>query len=295
MMGTIAQWLDARRHRRIIVMAVLFPLPIFVVVSGAIVVMTSARRGWREAGVDCALALVVLGLISVVSGGAWQSVVWPATTMWAFLTAIGGLAGAVPALNLPFQIMVFGVAAVATLFTIVTGDPTEYWRPAVEGFAEAIGDMGLEAPPAAALENLAGVFTGLVGASFIVSLALTTFLGIAWVCQLNDRPFGDLFRDLRLGYVIGVLAALAGLIALIPGMRIAENLTLIFAAAFLFQGLAVLHWFARVRGWPKFWPVGVYLPLFLGPAIAFGVAFALSTTGFVDNWFNLRRQRSNVV
>jgi hypothetical protein len=294
-MSGFAQWLADRRHRRVILIAVLFPLPLLSILSGAIVVMSAARDGWRGASQDCGLALLVLLATSLLTGGAWQAVTFAALINWSAMTVIGSLVGTVPAFGLPMQVITLLVVSLAAIFSIWVGDTQAYWRPVLERLATDLGDMGWVVPPPEGLDELAARLTGFAAASVLVTLTLTLLLGMALYCRLINVSLAALFREIRLGYVVGILAAICGLLALFPSFYLAQNLMLVFSAAFLFQGLSVIHWAAHVRGWPRFWPIAVYAPFFLGPVVAAGVVFALSATGFVDNWFNLRRSRSNVV
>ena len=64
---------------------------------------------------------------------------------------------------------------------------------------------------------------------------------------------------------------------------------LIFGAAFMFQGMAVVAWWAHGLGWPKGWWIGLCIPPILLPDFLIIEAALLSALGFVDNWYDLRR------
>ena len=119
---------------------------------------------------------------------------------------------------------------------------------------------------------------------------LSLLLGLALASSLGDARLGDSFRALRLGYVIGGLAALTGLLEL-AGIGL-HGALLVFGLAFCWQGVAVVAGWAHRWGWPRSWWVALAIAplLFLGLLVV--ELTLLAAIGFVDNWFGLRRQRS---
>jgi hypothetical protein len=69
----------------------------------------------------------------------------------------------------------------------------------------------------------------------------------------------------------------------------------VLGTGFAAQGLAVVHWTADPRQWPRVWPLVLYGPLLLGAPLAGLLLAALAVAGLVDNGFRLRRHRSDVV
>ena len=123
---------------------------------------------------------------------------------------------------------------------------------------------------------------------------IALIIGAWWASGSGGPAFRDMFVQIRLGYVLGAVAVLAGVgTFFLPG-ETAGNALLVLGVGFVFQGLAVVHWLVSARGLPWVVLVPVYLPFFMGASISVMALFLLASVGFVDNWYNLRRAGSNV-
>ena len=94
---------------------------------------------------------------------------------------------------------------------------------------------------------------------------------------------------LSLATAVAVVLLAAGFVSLGGG------LLLVLGTGFAAQGLAIVHWTADERRWPRIWPLVLYAPLLLGAPSAGLVLLGLALAGLVDNGFALRRRRTNVV
>jgi hypothetical protein len=129
--------------------------------------------------------------------------------------------------------------------------------------------------------------SGVVIAGSLVFTLVALLLGSAWASRLSAGNYAQQFTELRLGYVIGGLAALAGIAGLF-GFGF-DGALLIFGAAFMFHGIAVVAWWAKRRSWPRGWWIGLcILPILLPDLLVITLAL-FSALGFVDNWYGLRR------
>ena len=70
---------------------------------------------------------------------------------------------------------------------------------------------------------------------------------------------------------------------------------LVLGTGFAAQGLAIVHWTADERRWPRVWPLVLYAPLLLGAPWAGLLLLGLALAGIADNGFALRRRRSDGV
>jgi len=283
------QWLVAHRAARVGLIAGLLPLPVTSVLSAALVVTVTIAKGWRVAATDCLLALVVLGLVTIFVDGAWQQVALSGISTWAAAMFLGALTGAFGSLTLSLQALVMvGVLGLGG-FAAIVDDPTAFWESILASFAEQMSQLGMPlADPGAVLE-LAPFMSGLVASSIVMSSTLALLLGTWWAGGARGTGFRALFVEIRLGYVVGGVAALAGLAALFGMGQVAGNVLLVLGIGFVFQGLAVVHWLVAARGLPWVFFIPVYLPLFLGASLLVLTLFVLATIGFIDNWYGLRK------
>jgi hypothetical protein len=284
------QWLMQRRVPRILLIAALFPAGLFGLVSAGAVVLTAELRGWQLAFQDVTAAMVLLVGVSLVAGGEPLAVVLSASLSWGLALALGSLTGAYGSLVLPVQLLLVAGIAGVLLFHVSVGDTTAFWEQSLARFAEELAAMGVEIGQPDALAVLAPTMTGAVAASAVLASLLALVLGAWWAGAAGGPRFGEMFIELRLGRIVGVLTAVLGILSFAGLGSLPADLLLVVAMGFAAQGLAVVHWQARARDWPKALLVLVYLPLLLGPSVFALGWFAVAALGFVDNWYPLRRR-----
>lgn len=287
-MSGLAHWLLNRRPLRIVLIAAAFPLPLANLLSSALVGLAGVAFGTRTALEDAALASLLLALLLAVSGAPWIGPALTAALVWSAMAAAGGVTGRYGALAPAVQLLLGLVLAALVLTRLVWGDAGELWRPFLEEMLRQLAASGttLEEVPVAAL---AALMSGFVAAGVLAGLVLSLLLGCWLAAAAGGPPAGAMFRELSLGRVLAGTGVLAGIGAAL-GLGLAAHWLLVLAAGFVFQGLAVIHWTARERGWPSLWALGLYGPLLLVAPLAALILGALASVGFMDNWYPLRRR-----
>ena len=289
MRSAFGSWLIERRIARVALIAAL--LPLFGIVSAAIVVCASMARGWREGLVDCLIALAVLLGLTSLSGGGVPQVLFSGVSTWSVALLMGGLTGAYGSLTLAIQaIVMLGCMAILG-FAVIVGDPAEFWGPILQTFAAQMQGFGIELSDSNAIMDLVPIMIGLFAAGTLASSIVALLLGCWWAGGARGVDFRELFLGLRLGYIIGAVAAIAGVGSLLGMQPLAGNLLLVAGTGFLFQGLAVVHWHAARRRLPWFMLIPVYVPLFMGSSLFVMALMLFATLGFIDNWYGLRRAK----
>lgn len=297
-MAGFAAWIAANRWRRVFFVAGLFPLPLVGILSAAIVALVADLRGPREALYDVVLALGMLVAIGLLTGASGAGLAIIAGGTWAVALVMGALSGAYRSLSLPLQAGLLLALGGLLIFSLVTGDTTRFWfeLPLLEELSQQLVDQGLGADAQLVREQLAQLMTGGMAASVTGSAVIALLIGSFWASAVRGEDFARVFRGIRLGYVLGGLGAVAGLAAMAGLQPFAGNALLIIATGFVFQGLAVAWWWASAAGWPGAWWLGLLLPALLWfPLLAAVELLMLAAIGFTDNWYNLRRRRSDVV
>jgi hypothetical protein len=295
MRKSFASWLVNRRASRVGLIAGLLPLGLLGILSAAIVVSVAELKGWRQAAVDCLIALGVLVLLIFLLGGDWRQLAASGATAWIVAIALGALTGAYASLALSLQaivvIAIFGVVG----FAVMVSEPVIFWQKFLTEMIAELEKLGVEFAEPEALLQLAPMMSGVIAASAITSSILALLLGSWWASRAGGPDFKTMFMNIRLGYVIGGIALLASLGALLGLGPVAANLLLVLGVGFVFQGFAIVHWHAAARGWPGMYLIPVYLPFFMGGSFFLAMLFLLAAIGFVDNWFGLRRMGTDVV
>jgi len=283
-MAALATWLAAQRLRRIVLIAGLFPLPVLGLFSAATVVMTAQLNGPREALEDCGLALLLLCGIAWFTGMEVSLLAASAAVSWLVWITLGSLGRG--SLTLAMQAAVMMALLGLVVLLVVVDDPVAYWSAVLDAVYQDLETQGIlvEADPLAQ----AKLMSGLVLAGSLIGSMLALFLGSAWASAVRNGAYATQFRELRLGYVIGGLAAAAGL-AELGGLETSGAL-MIFGAGFMFQGMSVVAWWVNGLGWPRGWWIGLCILPILLPALLMTVLLLFAAIGFIDNWYSLRRK-----
>ncbi len=293
-MPGFSEWLVERRPYRIILIALLFPLPLLAVVSAAMVVLVTNVRGWRTAAEDCAAALLVLIALTAVTGDYWFEIGVGASVTWLIAGLLGHLRR-IASLTLAVQAAVLLGVIAALAFLLWIKDPQAYWEHVLNDLATRARSAGLEVGPSDLVPGAARTMTGMMSASAMASSLAALFLGSWLAGGAAGRTFGQEFQNLRMGRVLGVVAGIVGLMYVTDLRSTVDDLLLVLGTGFVVQGLAVIHWYGARREWPRPWPLALYLPLALLPQLAVAELLLLALLGLLDNAYSLRRSGGKLV
>jgi low affinity Fe/Cu permease len=275
-----------QRARRVVFIAGMFPLPGLGLLSAAMLIMVAQLRGPREAIVDGVLAMLLLAAIALLVGMDLPVLAVTAGLSWLVWVGLGALQGWSGSLQLTVQVAVVVALAMLIAMLLMFDNATAYWISVLETLYKDLAEQGVKIETDVRAQ--AGLMSGVVVAGSLTGSLLALCLGSSWASTLAGGDFGAQFRQLRLGLVIGVLAVVTGLAEWL-GLSTSGAL-LVFGAAFTFQGVAVLAWWADALAWPRSWWIGLCILLILVPNLLIIGLVLLSAIGFIDNWYNLRRK-----
>ena len=214
-MSRFGGWLAERRATRVALIAALFPL--LPILSSGVAVFDAIARGWRTAVLDCLIALGLLIAVTLLLGGDWQQILIGAGMVWSIAIGGGYLVGAFGSLTLPVQVLVMlGVIGVIAFYAAVS-DSVAFWETGLTWFAEQLQQSGYPVADTSVLHPIATVMTGVAGALWVLTATVGLLLGSWWASGAGGPGFREMFLSLRMGYVIGGLAALAGIGSLVGG------------------------------------------------------------------------------
>lgn len=288
MQAGIAGWLAQRRLPRIVLVAGLLPLELLGILSAAIVVMTAALSGWRVAALDCVFALALLGVIFMIGGGPWAQVMINGLATWSIAIVMGSLTGAFGTVTLAIQILLVIAMLGFTVFWISVADPIKFGENFLNQLSAQMAEFKVPVGSSESFLEMAPLVGGVIASMVVLTSIMALFLGNWWAGKVGGHPLGPMFLQLRLGYVIGAIAAVLGITTLVSSGAYAINLLIVLSVGFALQGLAVVHWHIGRRNWPWSAFIPVYGPLLLGNVFMVVNLLLLAAVGFVDNWFNLR-------
>jgi len=279
-----------------IVAMLLMPFGLWLV--GGLIVLLALRQGPVADGRMAALAGVILAgwLYATGIGPVPAVLIAAAATVPALL--LGRLQARSGSLNLVFQLAT--VAAIGFVIVVhgVLADPPGVWRPLLERVAAELDRMGAVMSTTGLARDQEANFIqasaermwGVVSWLLLLTSMVSVFLGIYWEGRVERiAKLGPMFRQLSAGRTLAVLGlvALVGTVGFQSGL--AADAALVLLGAFVLQGLAVLHAAHYAYGLSTAWLVAPYALVFGGFTTAI-MLVALAVSGFVDNWFSLRRR-----
>jgi hypothetical protein len=261
----------------------------FAVISGAAVTLIALRNRLPE------IAPVLLAACGVCAAFLWITLGRPEIALQLLLLwSLSALAAIIlrRSSNLALAMlvpMVTGLALVAVIFAAFP-EPAEFWKevllqsgqilglePDTPGFAEVVADR-------------ARLMTGMVASAVTVGMSACLLLGRCWQASLyNPGGFGREFQSLRFGRMISLL--IAGLYALFlwNGSELLVSVLCVLAVMYAFQGLALVHAFAKARSLNTLVIAFFYVVLLL----SLYAKLLLSVLGMVDAWVDGRRRWLN--
>ena len=291
-MVEFARWITERDYRAALMAAGLALLPLLAPVSCAVIALVALQRGagagWRTG----AIAAVALALVSWASGAHPAAGVFSALMIWAPTLAVTQLLISSGSLSSAARLATVAAVALAAGWSLAAPVQSEPWLGLV---AEMVGPLAAQTGTDAATlaEQLLSLLPGIIAASLLTVSLGGLFLAM-WLHAGLARPgaFGEAFRGLQLGPVIGVLGALAVVGALAAKLPVAAVMALPVGAALMVQGIAVMHAMVRIKSMHRGWLFAGWVALVvLSPWALMAFAFY----GLVDTLMDLRRRAASKV
>ncbi|MEJ2115651.1 MAG: hypothetical protein P8X88_06295 [Gammaproteobacteria bacterium] len=272
------------------------PFPFLIIVSGAALALVTLQLGLLH-GVKVMLTCTVLILVS--SYFLMGSISIGPLYAWLSVIVLAAVYRNTQSINLSLQLLT--VLGLCSLLLIVAAFPDiqNFWQsflqsafkvieqdPAFEGIRQSakLSPERLEKY----LPIIASIMTGVLISLYILTTAITFFLGRQWQgFQENIRSFREEFITLRMGKVLAILAIGFLLAALLLKYAILWQLALVCLSIFSIQGMAIVHAI-----------LGQFSNSIIGFVMVYGLLFiaapqmimTLSTLGGVDAFFNFRKR-----
>jgi hypothetical protein len=286
-MFEFARWITERDYRAALMAAGLAMLPLLAPVSCGVLALVALQRGAGAAWRSAAIASVLLALIAGLAGTHPAAGVLSALTIWAPALAVTQLLISTGSLSAATRLATAGALVLATTWSLVAPVQGEPWLGVVRDMvAPLAGQTGADAGLLA--ERLLELLPGIIAASLLlVSLGGLFIAMLLHAGVTRPGAFGEAFRELQLGPVVGGLGALAMIGVLMTGHPVLASAALPLSAALMLQGIAVMHGVVRVRGLHRGWLIAGWMTLILLSPWAM-MGFGLY--GLVDTVLDLRRR-----
>jgi hypothetical protein len=286
---SLAQWLAGNPVGAVLVTGLLGLLPLFglgiaAFLPGAVPALVVLARGERP-GTIVALgaSLILAAVILVFDRPLWMGFIYAAWVLGPpLLLAI--LLVRTGSLSLCLQVAVL----VGTLLLMVLhgsfGDPQQFWAPFVRDLAQQMKTQGLpmDLEKDGLADTLARTLWGWI-AVLTMTLAMSALFLARWWQSLPEAvgAFGAEFRQIRLGRVLGIAAALVIGVSMFTQQALVDDIGRLFLGALVLVGLAAAH---RRVAEGKLGPVTLWATYATLVLVAPVAVIGLAAWGFVDNW-----------
>jgi hypothetical protein len=264
-------------------------VPLTGPISSAAVGLVTLRNGTRAGLTLLALATLATSLISALAlGTSWLGLGFLAV-LWVPVWGLASVLRATRSLGLTVQLAALGGLVMVATFHLLVGDPGPFWHRMLEPLRESLVTDGLmdAAGSQVPFDRLASWMTGFFAAALVFQYQASLLIARWWQAYLyNPGGFGEEFRALRLGRVVGaLLLALLVWAALISRKGLALDFLPVLGVLLVLHGLAVAHRVRQLLGVQRGWLVGLYVLLVLFMP---QTGFLLAAIGLVDIWADVR-------
>ena len=257
-------------------------VPFMAWLANAALALVSLRRGSLEGLIIVGGAVAVLAVIELILTGQPGGVVALLLLVWLPILLVTAILRSTVSLPLALSVA-SGMGVILLLgWSLSVPDPEAFWQA-------QLAEMGTELAPEQRQEIIQ--FFGRHLAAFLViglwlNILIGLLLGRYWQALLyNPGGFQQEFHAFRLDWRLGLVGIGVILASLVAGEAggLLSGLTLVFAALFLVQTVAVAHALVAARNW-GWWPLVVVYGL-----MPFA-AMPMALLGMLDTLMDFRRR-----
>ena len=265
---------------------------VLLVPAGAVVALTTLRFGAREGLKIAAIATSFVVAVRLGLGFGVANSLILAAMIWLPAWALANVLRVRRAQDWPLMLAASMVLMYAAALRLAVGNVAVFWREMLKTFFELVAKDAGARFTTEQLDFFAAQMHSWTLIAIFVLLCGMILLARWWQAELyNPGGFGSEFRELRLPRRLTMVAgalALAYAFGREGGLvlDLAGDACVLLVVLFALQGLAVIHFLARVRGLAGTWLITLYVMLVLVPHVAGPI---LATTGLADNIVDFRR------
>ena len=267
---------------------------LLLIPAGAIVALTTLRHGPREGFRIAAIAASFVVVVRLGLGHDAAPSLLLCLVAWLPGWGMASVLRVRRAQDWPLLMAGAWVMAYALSLRLAVSDVEAFWRDLLAPF---FAMMAKDGGTRLSDEQLAFVAAQAHGWSLVgmeVMFAAEILLARWWQAVLyNPGGFGSEFRELCLPRALTLPTGVAALAYTFGGKQalafaLAGDACVILVVLFALQGLAVIHFVARMKSMAAGWLTTMYVMLVLVPQVAGPI---LATTGLADNIADFRRLR----
>lgn len=260
----------------------------FGVLSGAAIALVTLAAG-LVSGVRALLASLAGAVLLAVFTEQWSAFGLAMLEFWLPAFALSVVLGASASLSRLLQVATGIMMCGLVLTYLWVGSPEAFWLETMRQLLEGWQAQGVDIEPAAAtllIEQLPAVLTMLVAMGLLMVWVSMVLLARWWQTRLYDMTsFSAEFQSIALGNTLaGLMALMLVLVLFMPEQLLIQDALGVLSLVFMLQGLALIHFWQRVKQVSNGWLVLIYVLLGVLPQMMMMVA----TLGWLENWINWR-------
>lgn len=265
-----------------------FLAPIGLIAGGLIALVTlriSSVEGFKSLTLATATQLGVSLMVSGNLMPAYVAVFEFLLPVWILSVVLRQTQSLATTLQFALVIIALGLAA----FHLSVEDTSAYWMSLYNQMVAPVLAEAQVEYDMALITQLSNMVTMLIAVFALVLWYSIVLIGRWWQSQLYaPGKFREDFYDLR----VSAQTAYAGIAISIASLALGQtngliyDVTGLFIAVFMFQGLAIAHATFNQKQVSTGWLVGIYVLLFIFPQ----TMLILATLGMIDTWMDFRRR-----
>lgn len=262
--------------------------PIGLITGGLIALITlriSEIEGFKSMAFAVAVQFALTLMLTGTSMPAWVATLEFLLPAWILAVVLRRT----QCLAKTLQAALILIAAGLALFHLSVQDTSAYWLELYKQMVEPILAEAKIEYDASVVTQLANMVTMLLGVFALTLWYSLVLIGRWWQSQLYlPDQFRKDFYELRLSVPTAYAAVAISIASLALGQShgLIYDLTGLFIAVFMFQGLSIAHSTVSQREASVGWLVGIYVLLFIFPQ----TMLILATLGLIDTWMDFRRR-----
>jgi len=260
---------------------------LFVVVASAIPVLITLEHGSRVGGnVMLAVSAAMVGCLMWYQQPVWFAITY-ALVLFVLPMMLADLLRRTGSLNLVFQLgLLIALTSIAMIYVLVP-EPTLFWEQFLGRAFEALSQSGIQFDESL-VPQLARTLWGAMVAVLLLTVLSSVFLGRWWQSRVHaPGAFGQEFRGLGSGVILGVILLVISIVALFADIRWIDCMAWVTMLGLALQGLACAHRRKADGRMPRGWLIVIYVMLMV-PFFSFVTVALLAGWGLADFWRNMR-------
>lgn len=262
--------------------------------SAACVALVTLRSGARDGLITIAGATLITGGLALVSASQMSMAM---DFILLYIVVIWGpvwLVSIVLRYTRAMDMALIAAAAMGILIVVgmhlSIGDLTAWWTQVLtRTFGPVLQNSQMSAEQGQhMIQGMAVHMTGSLAAGFVLGVMVSVFIARWWQAVLyNPGGFRKDFHNLRLDGRFATFSAVIAVASLLPLEKVTEvshDIFIVIIAAYMLQGVALIHNMVAALQMHVAWLVVMYLMIvFLPP-----MRLLLAAAGYADGWIDFR-------